>query len=412
VCVSIDGEENLTDIADYQWLVSEEASQWLSEGAQAGEQSHRLQEHLRKAISHERARLIVQQIELRQKAVEKFGEQARRMFFTDLALQQATDRWIAAYKASRFRADSPITDYCCGIGGDLIALAERGSTTGWDRSPEMAVFAAANLRAWTRDSQGQIIVGSVEEHPPLADQQWHLDPDRRSDGRRSTQLEWHSPNQETIHAWLATAPNGAIKLAPAAELDSDWQAQAELEWISRNRQCRQLVAWFGALVQTPGQHRVTVVTANSQHSFVGNPTSLAELAETVGEYVFDTDPAIRAAKLTGALAQSLNSSTLASGESYLTSNEATEHPLLTCFRVNEVLPLRISAITKHFRSMSIGELEIKTRGVSTSPEELRKKLKLSGSASATLLLMRQGKREIAILAERQNSGVTAAAPNN
>ncbi len=64
--IAIDEEENLTDIADYQWLVSEEASRWLVECAQSGEQSHRLQERLRKLISPERARLIVQQSELRQ----------------------------------------------------------------------------------------------------------------------------------------------------------------------------------------------------------------------------------------------------------------------------------------------------------------------------------------------------------
>ncbi|MDZ4659622.1 MAG: class I SAM-dependent methyltransferase [Bythopirellula sp.] len=402
----------MTDITDYQWLVSEEASRWLSDCAQSGKSSHRLQADLRKAISAERARLIVQQVELRQKAMEKFGELANQMFFTDLALQQATDRWIAAYKATRFEDAKPTSDYCCGIGGDLIALAERGSTNGWDRSPEMAVFAAANLRAWNLDSQGQIFVDSVEDHPPIADQQWHLDPHRRSDGRRSTHLEWHSPNEETIRTWLATAPNGAIKLAPASQLNATWQQQAELEWISRDRQCRQLVAWFGEFAHPPGKHRATMVTGNSRHSFTGDPNSLYELAETVGEYVFDTDPAIRAARLTGALAVALSCSTLAPGEAYLTSNEPTEHPLLSCFRVKEVLPLRIPALAKHLRSLSIGELEIKTRGVSLSPEELRKKLKLSGSASATILLTRQGKREIAILAERQCGGVTDSAPNN
>ncbi len=367
------------------------------------------------------------------------------MFFTDLALQQATDRWIAAYKARRFHDDGPITDYCCGIGGDTIALAERSPTIGWDRAPEMALFAAANLRAWNYDAKGQVFVGAVEDHPPAAHEQWHLDPDRRSAGRRSTQIQLSSPNEETILAWLAAAPNGAIKLAPAAKPSAAWQSQAELacgaavpaaavvvrpsrlrqagetpapqvpaeyEWISRNRQCRQLVAWFGELAQSPGLHRATMVTANSYHSFVGDPKSLADVTDTVGDYVFDTDPSIRAAKLTGALAQSLNCAALTPGESYLTANAPTEHPLLSCFRVQEVLPLRIPAITKHLRSLGIGELEIKTRGVALSPEELRKKCKLSGTASATLLLTRQEKREIAILAEREYAGVTTVDPSN
>jgi hypothetical protein len=46
------------------------------------------------------------------------------------------------------------------------------------------------------------------------------------------------------------------------------------------------------------------------------------------------------------------------------------------------------------------------RGASVQPEELRRKLKLSGRGFTTLLLTRHGKREIAILA-RRISGVTS-----
>jgi hypothetical protein len=403
----------LTEIDDYQWLVGEEAGRWLSECAQSEEASHRLQERLRKAMTPERARLIVEQVGLREKADEKFGEHAHHMFFTDLALQQATDRWIAAYNAARFRADQPIVDYCCGIGGDLVALAERAPTIGWDRAPEMAIFAEANLRAWNRAARARVKVGAVEDHAPGNDQQWHLDPDRRVEGRRSTHLQWHSPSEVTIASWLDTAPHGAIKLAPAAELSSDWQARAELEWISRNRQCRQLVAWFGDLTASHGLRRATVVSLTNRHSFLGDPNVTAELSEVVGEFVFDTDPAIRGAKLTGALALFLTCSVMAPGEAYLTSGQMSDHPLVTCFRVADVLPLRIPTVGKHLRSMGIGELEIKTRGVSASPEDLRKKLKLNGSKSATLLLARQGKREIAIIAHRQKAaGVTAGDATN
>ena len=119
----------------------------------------------------------------------------------------------------------------------------------------MAILAATNLHAWSRSESARVCLGSVEEHPPTLEQQWHLDPDRRADGRRSTHVEWHSPNEETIRTWLDTAPHGAIKLAPAAVLDADWQGRAELEWISHNRQCRQLVAWFGELGTAAGQRR-------------------------------------------------------------------------------------------------------------------------------------------------------------
>lgn len=76
--------------------------------------------------------------------------------------------------------------------------------------------------------------------------------------------------------------------------------------------------------------------------------------------------------------------------------------MLSRFRVTEILPFRMSELIKQVRRLNIGELEIKTRGVSVQPEELRKKLKLAGSASATLLLTRQGIKEIAMFAQRQS----------
>jgi hypothetical protein len=400
-------EANLTDLADYQWLVGPEGNRWLEEFASPAEAPHILQQRLRKHLSAERARLVAQQLALRVKAEKKFGDLAAKMYFTDLSLQQSTDCWIANHKAARFVKDKETIDYCCGIGGDLMALANRANTTGWDRAPEMALFAEANLCAADLSETGSVSVGAVEGHPPSANSQWHLDPDRRADGRRSTHMEWHSPREATIKTWLAAAPNAAIKLAPATRLSSDGQQMAELEWISRGGECRQLVAWFGDLRQSPGNRRATLVTLGGSHSFVGNVETTAPKADEIGEYVFDTDPAIRAAGLTAALASELGATPLSEVAAYLTADKLLTHPLLSAFRVEEVLPLRVRDVAKHIQSKNLGEIEIKVRGVPVRPEELRKKLQLSGNDSATLLLTRHGKREIAILARRV-SGVTSA----
>jgi hypothetical protein len=397
----------LTDIADYQWLVGPEANRWLEEFVSSADAPHVLQERLRKHLSAERARLVAQQLALRVKAEKKFGTLAAKMFFTDLSLQQATDCWIANHKTSRFAKDKETIDYCCGIGGDLMALGNRVYTTGWDRAPEIALFAEANLRAANLSDRGAVSIGEVEEHSPSTNSQWHLDPDRRTDGRRSTHMEWHSPNEATIKTWLEIAPNAGIKLAPATRLSSNWQQMAELEWISRGGECRQLVAWFGELSQAPGKRRATLVTSNASHTFVGCEQTSAPIANEIGGYVFDTDPAIRAAGLTAALASALGASTLSEGAAYLTAGELLKNPLLSTFHVEEVLPLRFRDLVKHIQSRNLGELEIKVRGITVQPEELRRKLKLSGSGTGTLLLTRHGKREIAILARRV-SGVTSA----
>lgn len=99
------------------------------------------------------------QVALRRRARTKFGADADRMFFTRDGLEQATTAGVAAYRAGRIAAvlgaggGSPdqaaaarVADLCCGIGGDLLALARAGlAVTGFDRDPLTAEIARANL---------------------------------------------------------------------------------------------------------------------------------------------------------------------------------------------------------------------------------------------------------------------------
>ncbi len=406
ICRAAPNDGNiLADLADYEWLTGAEAARWLEEFGVATEPVHQQLAKLRKTLTAECARLIVQQVELRRRAVTKFGDFADRMFFSDIPLQQATDLTTARYKASRISHDMPVVDYCCGIGGDLLAFAERGPTTGWDIAPELAHLASANLHAAQLDVTSKVFVGEVESQTPNTGEIWHVDPDRRIDGRRSTQVQWHSPGPEIIDRWLATSPNGLLKLAPAAIVPESWSQHAELEWITHNRQCRQQIAWFGELASAGGQHRATVLQKSKNEepfaaSFVGSPDIVAPRTARIFQYIYDTDPALRAAHLTGAIAVDRGLFALKSGASYLTSDCFVEHPLLSCFEVLEQLPLRLAPLSKYLRSKNIGQLEIKKRGVNTDPERLRKQLKLAGDESATLLLTKIGNSEIVLLARR------------
>ncbi|NOY28809.1 MAG: hypothetical protein GXP28_01140 [Planctomycetes bacterium] len=399
----------MAEIADYTWLTGSEAAPWLAEFAESDQSVLRLLGRLRKVLGAERSRLIVDQIALRRRATSKFGTLAKRMFFTDLGLQQSTDLGIARYKAARLRPKIRALDYCSGIGGDLLALAERTSVVGWDRSPEIACLARANFRAVDCAGSVEMQVGNVEDQTPRADEVWHLDPDRRADGRRSTQVEWHSPGPEVVDRWLKVAPQGILKLAPAALVPERWQCEAELEWITRDRECRQLIVWFGQLATAAGQRRATVLkgsldraTPMVPHSFQGDPRIVAPRASSLQKYVYEVDPAVRAAGLSGALAVEYELTALAPGSAYLTREHRVDHPLLACFEVIDHLPFRVGSLKNHLQSLGIGRLEIKKRGVKVDPEQLRKQLKLRGSGSATLLIGKLGLQEIAILAARKS----------
>ena len=88
-----------------------------------GEDRLRLLKRLRKTVAADLAAALVQQAELRRRARTKFSL-ADQMLFTDLGLQQASSESLAVYKSRRFDSQRPVEDWCCGIGGDAIGLAE------------------------------------------------------------------------------------------------------------------------------------------------------------------------------------------------------------------------------------------------------------------------------------------------
>jgi hypothetical protein len=210
---------------------------------------------------------------------------------------------------------------------------------------------------------------------------------------------------QTLERLLAALPQAAIKLAPATQVPSAWMERCELEWISRGGECRQLVAWHGDLAGERGQHRATIVGEHGlvMRTITGHAAQPVPLTNRMDRFIFDVDPAVSASRLTGALAAEFGLSSLSAGATYLTGPAPVGDPAISCFQVDEVVPLRVRTLTKFLRHRQIGELEIKKRGVDVLPEKLRKELKLRGENAATLLITPVAERPTAILAHRVTS---------
>jgi THUMP domain-like/RNA cap guanine-N2 methyltransferase len=392
------------ELADYHWLTGAEAADVLAEFDGRDEPLHVVAKRLRTKLSAARTHLLLDQLELRQRGTAKFAR-ASQMFFTRLGLEQATDQWVAQYKAGRFVSlarRGPLADLCCGLGGDLVALAGIASTIGVDRDPLAACFAAANARIAEVADRVTLQICDVDSLAAGEFAAWHIDPDRRPSGQRTTALDWSSPGVDSVERLLAASPHAAIKLAPAADAPPAWSDRCELEWISRDRQCRQLVAWHGELAQTPGERRATVLSADgaAMRSVSGRADQSLKFSVDLDQYLFEPDPAVLAARLTGVLAAEHDLSAFAAGVAYLTGPCPIDDPALSCFAVEEVMPFDLRRIAGHLRQRGIGRLEIKKRGVEHDPESIRKQLQLLGENSATLFLTKLNGKHTAILARR------------
>lgn len=394
---------------DFRWLTSDQAAPWLRRVAEHPQPSVALAQRLRRDLSAERTHLLLQLAQLRLHAAAKFPH-ASRLFFTSTGLQQATDHWVAAYKASRFAPGEPVADLCCGIGGDLLALAARGPVVGVDRDPATALVAEANLRATahlrSQDVPAEVRAADVGAIGLREFAAWHIDPDRRPQGRRTTHVDLHEPDASVLQRLLDENPNAALKLAPAAEVPAAWARQAELEWISRDRQCRQLVAWFGSLARQSGLCRATILIHGSPdgpcqlRSLTGTPSLAFPVAPAIGRYVFDPDASVLASRLTSTLAESHGLAAVAPDIPYLTGDRPVFDPALACFEVLEILPLDRKRLRALLEARGIGQLEIKKRGIPDDPEQLRRQLRLRGHQSAVLLLAPIAGSTTTILARR------------
>ncbi len=392
--------------ADYHWLTSPEAAPWLESISASSRPLAAEVAALRRQLSPQRTHLVIEQVELRRRARAKFSA-AEQMFFTRRALEQATDEIIATYKASRYERPAEVFDLCCGIGGDLLALAPYGSATGVDRDPVMSILAEANARVALNDAVRQPAVRTCDVADVDVDSctAWHIDPDRRASGRRTTRVELHEPGIDSVERLRKHNPNAAIKLAPAAKVPDAWLPQAELEWISRSGECRQLVAWFGTLAAHPAERRATVLgdSATPPRSVVGLPGEEPPTTGRVSRYVFEPDAAVLAAGLGPVLAAEHHLTRISSGIAYWTGDAALADNALACFEVDEVLPLDTKRLRSLLHKRGIGRLEIKKRGVDVQPESLRRQLRLKGTASATLIVTSIAGRVTAVLARRVDS---------
>jgi THUMP domain-containing protein len=155
---------------------------------------------LRREFPADLAAAAMAQWELREAAAAKFSR-AREMLFTRGGYEQASGEVIARHRAARFAAARRIADLCCGIGGDLLALAsppagtpaEPGAGDGEaglsvreilavDRDPAHARLALHNARVYGGDGV-RALVADVRDVPLTGFDAVFIDPARRADTR-------------------------------------------------------------------------------------------------------------------------------------------------------------------------------------------------------------------------------------
>lgn len=389
------------DLDAFRWLLTDDGQQLLRLACRSvaeGEDPLHAQTVLRRAASAERAAVAYSQATLRSRARVKFGSLADRLYFTSEALEQATRLRVAEHRAGRYSAfgAGSLIDLGCGIGGDLIAAARAGLVVaGVDLDPVRVAIAEANLAALDLPGAVQVADATAVNHSPfdLA----FADPARRSGAGRSFRVEDWTPPWSWVEEQLLRR-DAAVKVAPGIP-HSLVPDGVEAEWVSDEGEVKEAVLWSGRTA-TAGR-RATVLGDGGLASLTDedDPGPDAVGVRKVGGFLYEPDGAVIRAGLVTAIAAGVDGGLIDPKIAYVTSDAAFRSPFARSYRVLEELPYREKQLRAALRERGVGALTIKKRGVDVVPEQLRKRLTLTGDTAATIVLTRVAGNGTALLVD-------------
>jgi hypothetical protein len=343
----------------------------------------------------ELAAAALTQATLRRLARAKFGEAAAEMFFTRAGLEQATRPEVADHHASRFLEAGVrrVIDLGCGIGSDSMAFLRAGlEVVAVDVDPMAAAVAQANLAG-----RAEVICADADEvieqliTPGVG---VFCDPARRNDHGRVWRVEDFEPCWSTVMQLLDGGRTAGIKLGPALPHSLIPEA-VDAEWITHRGETVEAGLWAGRGASPGG--RSALIMPNARLLVVGSPPlPLRDLSR----YLYEPAGAVIRAGAIAELGAQLGAGLLDPQVAYLTSDRHHSTPFAAAFEVHQRLPFHLKALRAWVREARIGVLEIKKRGVDVDPAELRRRLRLVGPNSATVVISRTPNGAVVAIVER------------
>lgn len=339
-----------------------------------------------RALVGERYPAVLETAVLRRRAAAKLAA-PHTWLLCDEALQQATPTAVATHRATRF-AGRDVHDVTCSIGADLVALAAVADTcVGSDLDEVRIAMAAANCAA---QAVAPALIRANALAPVTRDTAIVADPARRDDtGRRTSAVV--PPLVDLVAAYRGR--DLAIKSAPGLDFASVPWAD-EIELVSLDGTVREACLYTGALAGKGIRRRATVLHHDRPQWTITDADPDDCPVRPVGEWLVDPDGAVVRAGLVRQYAARHGLGQLDPRIAYLTGDTA---PPGRAFRVVEHGRYGEKQLRAMLRRHDVGAVEILVRGLSVQPDELRRRLKPAGSASATVVLTRIGDVPVAFL---------------
>jgi hypothetical protein len=374
---------------DVDALVSSEGAALLAEATallDAGASALQVGSRLRHAHDAHLVSLVMAQVELRSLARGRLAG-AGQLLLTRDELEQASSTAAAEHKARRFADIRSVADLCCGIGGDLISLADGRAALAVDRDPVHLALALHNASATgATDVRGWC--GDVREADLAGIDGVHVDPARRRGGRRTPGDS--EPPLSWAYALAARLPLVCVKAAPGLDVASvpdGW----EVEFLAEGRDLTQAVLWSPAAATS--RTRATVLPG--PHELV--PTGAVAEVRAPGAWLVDPSPAVTRAGAVGDLAEQIEGWQVDRRIAFLCTDSEPTTPFGRSLRVVASLPWDVRALRAALRDLDVGSVDLRRRGLAGDVDVIRRLLRLNGTTHAVIAMTRVLDRPWAIV---------------
>jgi hypothetical protein len=342
----------------------------------------------RRIAGEAHAAAVIETVVLRRKAMSKVDDSGSWLFTGD-ALQQASATLVARHRASRL-AGLDVHDVTCSVGADLVEIARVARRCVGSDLDEVRLAMASHNSA--EAGVAPVLVRADALHPASRDTVVVADPARRdSSGRRSWRpADFLPPLDKLVDAYPGR--DLAVKCAPGLDrADMPWADEVEL--VSLDGQVREACLWRGDIATV--SRRATVLRSDGTQWTITDDDPDDIPAAEPGQWIVDPDGAVVRAGLVRHYGARHGLWQLDERIAYLTGD--TPPPGVRAFQVLEHGPYNEKTLRALLRKHEIGRLEILIRGLDIDPDALRRRLKLRGSAEASVVLTRIGRSPVAFL---------------
>jgi SAM-dependent methyltransferase len=330
--------------------------------------------------------LALDQALLRARALAKHPR-GDELWWTGDALEQASSHAVAQHRTGRF--SSPVVDLCCGVGGDLLPLAAaHGGGVGVDLDEARLLLAQENARVMGLPVS--LVRADVTRLALPRTASVFVDPARRAGRRRVFDPRAYSPPLDEVLA-LDVRELG-VKVAPGIDFDA-LPDRLEVELVSLRGEVKEAVLWAGE-TRTGAARSATLLPEGHRLEASGAPVPRVA---PPGDWLLEPDGAVIRAHLVAEVAQQVDGWLLDATIAYVAAAAPVPTPFGRWYEVLEVLPFSLKRLRARLRELDAGTLVVKKRGTAVEPEELRRRLRLTGSREVTVVLTRSAGEQVVLV---------------